>query len=506
MIRTSLVPERDGGVPQDAAAYLMQTGAVGDVALIQGDARWDYGELACLMSRIGDALLALDLPVGARVGLQGPNSPYWVAGYLAVMRLGMVAVPFPSTFTKAELERGAVWVDARAVLSEHPPSAGFDVPTITPSDLADEPMGDWPTTRRIAPDSDAVLLFTSGSTGRPRAVRITHMNLRANTESIIEFLGLTRSDRMLVILPFAYSFGVSLLNTHLRVGGSLVLVNSMAYPEKALDTLERESCTGLAGVPSSFHLLLRNSTFRSRELPSLRQIQQAGGKLPAVLVEELVTAQPHARVFVMYGQTEATARLSYLRPELAREKAGSIGRGIPGVELVVRDQAGHPVSPGEVGEIFARGPSVSPGYLNDPEATREKFVDGGLRTGDLATIDQDGFIYIVDRTADFIKTWGYRVSSQEVEAAAMRTPDLVAAAAVGVPDSRAGERVELFVVARPGAEVTAMTVMAQCATSLAKHMRPSAVHFLPALPLNSNGKVSKTALRAMVPGDNDRAN
>lgn len=340
-------------------------------------------------------------------------------------------------------------------------------------------------------------MFTSGTTSQPKAVRVTHANIQANTDSIITFLELRSDDRVLVILPFFYCYGASLLHTHLRRGGRVVLCNSFVFPETILDMLEREECTVLAGVPSSFQLLLRASTFMQRALPSLRLIQQAGGKLPPVLIEELLAAKPTAKLFVMYGQTEATARLSYLPPEKLPEKPGSIGKGIPGVELRVLDQNGQPVRPGQQGEIYATGASICPGYYQDPEASAEKFTPYGLRTGDLAVVDEGGDIFIVDRRDDFIKSWGHRVSSQEVEASALRMEQLVSAAVIGVPDDGAGEAVMLFVTARPGAEVTPDDVLAVCRRYLPKYMVPRSVLILGALPLNANGKIAKPQLREM---------
>jgi acyl-coenzyme A synthetase/AMP-(fatty) acid ligase len=199
----------------------------------------------------------------------------------------------------------------------------------------------------------------------------------------------------------------------------------------------------------------------------------------------------------MYGQTEATARLSYLPPARLHDKPGSIGRGIPGVELRVLDDEGRPVEPGHRGEIYARGASISPGYYNDPEASAAKFTQHGLKTGDIAVVDEDGFIHIVDRADDFIKSWGYRVSSQEVEACALELEGLVSAAAVGVPDDEAGEAVTLFVTLAPGAEVTAEDVGGFAREHLPKFMVPRAVVVLDSLPLTANGKVAKAALREM---------
>src|SRR5260370_28495340 len=168
--------------------------------------------------------------------------------------------------------------------------------------------------------------------------------------------------------------------------------------------LEREECTVLAGVPSSFQLLLRASTFGQRALPSLRLIQQAGGKLPPVLIEELLAAKPAAKLFVMYGQTEATARLSYLPPDLLQEKLGSIGKGIPGVELRVLDQNGKPVPPGGQAEIYATAANIAPGYHEDPAGSSAKFTSYALHTRDLAVLDDDGYIFVANRRDHFIKS------------------------------------------------------------------------------------------------------
>jgi long-chain acyl-CoA synthetase len=327
-------------------------------------------------------------------------------------------------------------------------------------------------------------------------VRVTHRNIRANTESIISYLGVGPADRILVILPFHYCYGTSLLHTHLRAGAGMVLCPSFTFPETAVGMLADHACTEFAGVPSSLQLLVRASSFPRRPLPSLRLVQQAGGRLHPVLVDELVAARPDVALYLMYGQTEATARLSYLPPEFLTTKRGSIGRGIPGVDLRVLDEHGDPVPPGGTGEIVARGDNVSPGYFRDPEASALRFpAPGELRTGDLATVDEDGFIYVVDRREDFIKSWGYRVSSQEIEACALRLEGLLAAAAVGVPDLRAGEAIHLFVTLRPQTCVTPGAVLAHLRAHLPKHMVPGAVHILGALPENANGKTAKAELR-----------
>jgi len=495
----------DGMIPAqmvNAADYLLAVGARDKVALVDGARRITYGELHEGAALVAGALDALALAPGSRVALVGPNSAFWVAAYLATMKLGLVAVPLPDKLPPEELARYADWVDCAAVLLDRRVRRRYadavpGVPVLDDGLLDQDGPRAWPEARPTDPDADAVLMFTSGTTSRPKAVRVTHRNIQANTDSIISYLALRQEDRILVVLPFFYCFGASLLHTHLRVGARLVLCGSFAFPETAIDQLAREECTEFAGVPSSMQLLLRASSFAKRSLPSLRLVQQAGGRLQPVLVQELLAAQPQAELFVMYGQTEATARLSFLPPDQLLTRPGSIGRGIPGVELRVVDDQSAPVAPGEIGEIVARGANISPGYHRDPEATALRFSHGELRTGDLATVDDEGYVYVVDRKEDFIKSWGYRVSSQEVEACALRLKDLVSAAAVGIDDLQAGEAIHLFVTVRPGASVTSEDVLAVTRAHLPKHMVPQAVHVLDAMPSTANGKISKSRLREL---------
>jgi acyl-CoA synthetase (AMP-forming)/AMP-acid ligase II len=483
--------------------YLLANATPDGVALVDSGERYTYGQLRSAAGTLAAQLAAQDLPPGSRVAVLGPNSLFWIAAYLAVMKLGHVAVPFSDKLTPDDVRRNAGLVGCAAVFADRrilrrfAAAFGDDIAVLTDEVLRPGREPHWPGSIPVDPGTDAVLMFTSGTTSRPKAVRITHGNIQTNTDSIITFLGLRSDDRVLAILPFHYCYGASLLHTHLRRGGRVVLCNSFVFPEIALDLLEREECTVLAGVPSSFQLLLRASTFAQRPLPSLRLIQQAGGKLPPVLIRDLLAAKPAAKLFVMYGQTEATARLSHLPPDKLQAKPGSIGKGIPAVQLRVLNESGEPVAPGERGEIYATGANISPGYYEDPQGSAAKFTQYGLRTGDLATVDDDGDIFIVDRRDDFIKSWGHRISSQEVEAAALRMEQLVSAAVIGVPDDEAGEAVTLFVTARPGAVVTPDEVLAVCRQHLPKYMVPRSVLILEVLPLNSNGKIAKPQLREM---------
>jgi long-chain acyl-CoA synthetase len=338
-------------------------------------------------------------------------------------------------------------------------------------------------------------------------VMVSHTNIMANTESIIQYLGLTATDRIMTVLPFHYCFGTSLLHTHLRVGASLVIDSRFMYPEAVLQRMADTECTGFAGVPSHFQILLRRSTLKKRSFPHLRYVQQAGGHLAPVFVRELRKALPRTQVFLMYGQTEATARLSYLPPEFLDCKAGSIGKGIPGVKLQILNARGERVAPGEVGEIVAVGENVTRGYWCAPEESAKYFREGRLHTGDLATVDGDGFVYIADRAKDFLKCGGERVSSRQVEEQILECEDLLEAAVIGAPDDVLGESVKAFIVPRaPGCNGPCQwqacrsakeRVSLFCREHMSPKLVPKELVLMAALPKNSAGKVVKASLKSL---------
>jgi long-chain acyl-CoA synthetase len=487
----------------NSADFLINYAADDALAFITKDGQISYGLFKRICAFLVNELKNNKITAGDKVAIWGVNSVYWAAAYLAALKIGAVAVPI-STLVSADsfsynmifCEGKYLFVDKNIYRRNSTNCKNYPF-SVLDDNLLNVSNYEWEKPdRNFDIDTDAVLMFTSGTTSRPRAVRVTHRNIQANTASIVEYLELDSKERMLVILPFFYCYGASLLHTHLHVGATLVLCNTFTYPETALNLMEATKCTGFAGVPSTFQTLLRNSTFTKRNLAHLKKIQQAGGKLHDPLILELIKSCPDAEIFVMYGQTEATARLSYLPPEYLNSKLGSIGKGIPGVKLsVVREQDGEEVGVGEIGEIIAIGDNISPGYFNDWDASKEKFANGVLYTGDLATVDEQGFIYIVDRKSDFIKSYGHRVSSYEIESCILQIPNVVAAAAIGVPDDYAGEAIKVFVILSDKSVVNADDIMKVCHSQLARHMWPQEIIITKSFPMNAHGKVIKSKLR-----------
>ncbi|MEI6260870.1 MAG: AMP-binding protein, partial [Deltaproteobacteria bacterium] len=305
--------------------------------------------------------------------LWADNSAFFIIAYFGIMRAGCCCVPIDPRSDNVFLDQ---------VIQLCRPSMGFVQPKYTIateglniricSDLSALPAC---TDANLNPPADtmdkdtAAILFTSGSTGSPRGVMLSHANIRYNTDDIVAFQGLTDADIHQVVLPFSYCFGASLLHTHLRVGAALVLNTRFMFPDTVPELVEMYGCTGLSGVPAVYQILCRRSTFLRFKMPSLRFMAQAGGPLAQPFIEEISNAFPEKAFYVMYGQTEATARLSYLPPELIRTRPGSVGRGLAHTRLAVIDENGQHVSPGQEGEIVAFGPNIMLGYYQDNEAT-----------------------------------------------------------------------------------------------------------------------------------------
>ena len=445
---------------------------------------------------------------GDKILLISNNSFFWVSAYFGTMGAGMVTVPLHHSVSPTNLDFAVDTCEIRTCFVQKrfiKRIKDYNFENI----ITDEPgvpdtvyYDDFPKVSIDFTDVDAkktlaVILFTSGSTGTPKGVMLSHQNIHWNTDSIIEYLELTENDRMMVVLPFSYCYGASWLHTLTKTGGQIVLNNRFMFPGKVLNEINEKKCTGFAGVPSTFQILLRRSPMKKMKFPTLRFVAQAGGKLTNPFIEELMATIPDTEIFIMYGQTEATARLSYLPPKLLKEKLGSCGRGIPRTNLEVLNDEGKPIKPGEVGEIVASGENIMMGYWKDPEETSKVLRNGKLYTGDLATVDEDGFIYVVDRQKEIIKSGGHRISPREIEATLAKMPEIVEVGVIGVTDDLMGEAVKAYIVLRDNAKgkTTKKDIIDHCRKSLPSHKIPKHIVFLPTLPKNEAEKVMMAALR-----------
>jgi acyl-CoA synthetase (AMP-forming)/AMP-acid ligase II len=339
----------------------------------------------------------------------------------------------------------------------------------------------------------AALMPTSGSTGVPRLVRVTHSNLTANTEAIIRSQFLGTDERAMLILPVSYCFGASVIHTHLYQGGAVVFDSRFMFPDKVLRAINTYACTTFAGVPTVYNILEGRSSIRSIPMPGLRRFLQAGGALAPRSIQSMRDIVPTADFFVMYGQTEATSRISCLPPDRLGEKMGSGGLLLDNLVLRIVDEEGRELPKGQTGEIWVKGPSICDGYFEDAEETARKFYDGWLKTGDMGSVDQDGFLWIKGRKGDFMKIRGVRVSFAEVEARVGATPGVYECAAASVPHPEAGEALALFIVPKDGVSDLPERVR----RAIPPQWTCSAVNLVVELPKTSNGKIARYLLKTM---------
>lgn len=487
--------------------------------LVDGANRFTYADVNAQANRVANLLIRLGVQRGERVALFEQNTHRYVAWYYGILKAGAICVPI-NTASDANMLAHFLGDSGARVLMVGPSlerlvarscerfssveivlSGGLTSLPCSHSIACVTDLGSEPATR---PDvvlddrSAAAIVYTSGSTGRPRGATLSHGGLTANTLAIVDYLDLTAADRALQILPFYYVYGKSVLNTHVAVGGSIVIENRFRYPNTALDTLVAERCSGLSGVPSTFAILLNHSNFAERDLESLRYMTQAGGAMSPVLALRLRKAS-RAQLFVMYGATEASARLSYLPPSELSEAVGSIGYPINGVRLEPLREDGAVCDVGEVGELVANGPNIMLGYWNDPEETAAVLDARGYHTGDLARRDEKGRLWIVGRKKDMLKAGGHRLAPREIEDELQGHPAVHEAAVIGVNDETLGEVIKAFVVLVPGAAVEAVELARFLSERLPTYKIPQQWAFPNELPKNESGKVMKQVLKEHPP-------
>jgi long-chain acyl-CoA synthetase len=483
------------------------------VALAWNQARWTYADLAKAAAAARDALRAQGLGRGDRVALLLKNSPQYVAALYGTFAAGGAAVALNALERAEVLARqithsgaSVVVVDPAhleyAQLREQLRERAVKFVTLATPDEPDAlsrllaQLGGAPATADVdvARNDLALLIYTSGTTGRPKAVMLSHGNLDSNANAIVQYLGLVPADRGFCVLPFHFSYGNSVLTSHLAVGAELVIEDNLAYPLRSLQRMADLRVTGFAGVPSTFTLLLTRCRLRDYDLAALRYVTQAGGAMTRTAIERLRAELPATEFFVMYGQTEATARISYLPPAELDARAGSVGRAIADTQIGIFDPAGNALPPGLTGEIRVRGPGIMLGYWQDAAATAESVRDGWLCTGDLGHKDAQGFLYIDGRAVEMIKVGAFRVSPYEVEEAIAQLEDVAEVAVAAMPDEVLGQAVKAVIVLRPGAKLDALGVKAHCRQALAQYKIPKSVEFATELPRTQTGKVQRLQL------------
>jgi len=480
-----------------------------------------YSRIEEEANRLANYFVETGIKKGDRVAFYIENSVEYVITYYAVLKAGGITVALNTENTAANVEyilqdcgvkflivSDKLFRKIKSLYDEHKHLAHLLIWSEKPLPLEPNPVkvsflpGDisafpsTPPSVKIIDLDVASIVYTSGSTGKPRGATLSHLNIVSNTRSIVQYLELTPQDRIMVILPFYYIYGKSLLNTHFFVGGSVVVDNRFLYPNVVLETMQAQGATGFSGVPSTFTILLNRSNIRQFKFPALRYLTQAGGGMPAAVQKEVSKVFEPARLFIMYGATEASARLSYLDPSELHRKWGSIGKGIPNVDLFIADQEGQRLPIGDQGEIVARGSNLMSGYWNHPEETAKVLRNGLYYTGDIGVMDEEGFIFVVGRSKDMIKIGGNRASAKEIEDAIYEHPDVADAAVIGVPDEILGEAPKAFIVLKDHKihDEFREQILNFLKSRLAGYKVPKLIEFRESLPKNESGKVQKLQL------------
>lgn len=475
-------------------------------AIIERDERLDYAELRGRAAAVAAALRDAGAGPGDRVAVLLERGGAAAAALFGALAAGAVAVVLNEVLRPRQIEHILAHSGARHLLTT------AEVMDRLPRPLRAEVLVlDVATLRSTAPftpvarnENDAAqIIYTSGSTGLPKGVVVSHGNLRAAARVVVGYLEITHTDRIAGLLPFGFVYGLSQLLCAVSAGAALVVDRSVLADQIARTLLER-AVTVLAGVPALWLRLLRTDSFRGAALPALRVMTNAGGRLPVEAVRALRRAQPGARLFLMYGLTEVL-RSTYLPPEEVDRRPDSIGRAMPGAEVLVLDESGRPTAPGEIGELVHAGPTVTLGYWNDPALTDRVFRPHPLRpdaagrvvfSGDLVRRDAEGFLYYVGRRDRIIKTLGYRVGPDEVTDVLYASGEVAEAAVTGEPDPawEGGARILAHVVLAPDGSLARLK--AYCMRELPRFMQPARFAVREALPLLPSGKHDVSALAA----------
>lgn len=487
--------------------HLAERGRDGEAALVLRGEVFSWKDLRSRVGLLAGWLEHAVAEPGARVASWLAKGEMACFLPLATARAGTIHVPINPVFKRAQVAH--ILADSGASLLIATPARlatleRGDVPescAVIAEDVARETMAAAGISLPVSsadPQALAALLYTSGSTGRPKGVMLSHANMWLGAVSVAHYLGLGEDDVTLAVLPLSFDYGQNQLLSTWYAGGSVVPLDYLT-PRDAIKACSRYGVTTLAAVPPLWVQLVEQE-WPGDAVAAMRRLTNSGGALTIELVRKLRSIFPQARLFPMYGLTEAF-RSTYLDPALVDSHPTSMGKAIPFAEILVIDDDGQVAQPGEEGELVHSGPLVAQGYWNDPARTAERFKPapaasryGGTAvwSGDRVRRDAEGLLYFAGRHDAMIKSAGNRISPQEIEEAALATGLVAEAVALGVPDARLGQAVHL-VVRGPGDEEGLRAALRR---DLPNFMQPQVVRWVERMPLNPNGKIDRVALQA----------
>jgi len=478
-------------------------------AIVERERSVSYGALHAAAATVAPALSAAGVMPDEPVAILLERGADAAAAFFGVLASGAIAVVVHEALRPRQIEYVLEHAGARTLISSADllgrlprPLAFRDTVRVIDTHTL-EPPSEIPDPVPRRPDDPAQIVYTSGSTGQPKGVALSHGNLRAALETVSTYLGLESSDRIASLLPFGFVYGMSQLLCAVHVGATLVIERA-PLPQDVARTLRAERISVLAAVPPQWIGLLSTANLKA-VLPALRIMTNAGGHLPVTVVRRLRRAQPQARLFLMYGLTEAL-RTTYLDPDEVDRHPESIGRPIPGTTVLVLRDDGIPALTDEVGELVQCGPTVALGYWRDPALTAQVFRPNPLAdpetesservvyTGDLVRRDAAGLLYFVGRRDRIIKTLGYRIGPDEIADVLHASGQVADVAVVGMPDAQWGQRIVAYVVLAAGGSLARLRKYA--ATELPRYMQPTHIEVLESLPRLTSGKHDVATLAA----------
>jgi long-chain acyl-CoA synthetase len=474
------------------------------IAVIEGDRSVSFAEFNRDANQIASALVSVGVQPGDHVALCAPNSYAWLVFYFGVLKAGAVAVTFSHLLMKDELSRTLADCEPKILFTAdekledlgdyrnqpYPELAVCDHGDISYARLAEKGTSEFKTIDRHRQDT-AAILYTGGTTGIPKGAMLAHENLQTSIFNVAHYERSTQNDRALCFLPLNHVFGqMHIMNATVFSGGGLVIQPAFDL-EKVLEAINRHRVTKFYAVPTIYIRLLRLPDLLER-MGSVRYCFSAAASMATEVVREW-KAQTGLNIYEAYGMTESASIVTY--NHYYRHVVGSVGTPANLVEVQIRDFEGNVLEQGERGEICICGPNITKGYLNNPEETESAFWGDWFRSGDIGVIDEDGYLYIVDRLKDMIITGGENVYPREVEEVLYTRPEVLECAVIGLPDPEYGERVTAFIVPRKGQEIDPVSLKDYLKARLAGFKVPKEYIAVEDLPKSSAGKVLKREVR-----------
>lgn len=494
----------------DSYAALVRSAAAngGADAVIFGDRRLSYEQLLGEVARVASGLRSLGIRPGERILLLCGNRPEYIVVLYAAFRIGAIVVPVDTRLKAAEIAYIATNCDAALIVhddrltNEVPESASLPSACKTLAIPASTPL--FPEARegsendRHVPGSEddvALIVFTSGTTGRPKGAMLTHLNIDHSCQHFHRNIGITSADRIGVVTPITHVTGLLMGVIGAIHAGAAILLLETFRAGPFIEMAARERMTQTVMVPAMYSLCLLDQSFDTADLSAWRVGNYGGAPMPEGLILDLAEKLPHLQLVNGYGASETCSPAAMLRPGEGLSHASSVGRALHCVDLLIMDEDGREAPRGEAGEVWIAGPMVSPGYWRNPDATAQGFVNGYWRSGDIGSMDDDGYLRIHDRIKDVVNRGGYKIYSAEVESVLSRFEGVVESAVVGRPCPVLGERVHAFVSVAHG-DISDEMLRTFCATLLADYKVPEAFTITTErLPRSANGKLLKNDMR-----------